>query len=249
MALALITGGSSGIGLATAELFAKNNIDLILCGRRTHRLDEFKKAHAQLCQIDTLSFDVRDYKEMENALNSLGEKIKKIDILINNAGGANGLTPFHQAEINDMETMIDTNLKGLVYITRLISPFMIANKKGTIINVSSIAGKETYPNGNVYSATKHAVDALTKSMRMDFNPFGIKVASINPGMVETEFSLNRFAGDKARAKSVYSGIDPLTAYDIADAIYYMSTRPAHVVISDLTILPLAQASTQIVNRL
>jgi NADP-dependent 3-hydroxy acid dehydrogenase YdfG len=248
MTIALITGASSGIGRATAEIFAQNKINLIICGRRLEKLEEFKKAYSHLVEIDILSFDVCSYSETEKAFATLKNKIENIDILINNAGGAHGLGPFDQANITDMDQMIDTNIKGLIYVSRIISPLMVKRKQGTIINVSSIAGKESYPNGNVYSATKHAVDALTKGMRFDLNPHGIKVASINPGMVETEFSQIRFKGDLAKAKAVYEGMQPLVAKDIADAIYYMASRPAHVVISDLTILPLAQASTQVVYR-
>jgi NADP-dependent 3-hydroxy acid dehydrogenase YdfG len=248
MTLALITGATSGIGRATAEIFAQNKIDLIICGRRTEKLLEIQKQFSHLINIDILNFDVKNYEETSKALSTLGNKLEKIDILINNAGGAHGLSPFDKTEISDMDEMIDTNIKGLIYVSRIITPFMVSKKCGTIINVSSIAGKENYPNGNVYSATKHAVDALTKGMRFDLNPYGIKVASINPGMVETEFSLVRFKGNKEKSQAVYQGITPLKAGDIAETIYFMASRPAHVVISDLTILPLAQASTQIVNR-
>lgn len=248
MTTALITGATSGIGKATAELFAHNKIGLILCGRRREKLEEIKNILSNLVEVDILVFDVCNLDEVTNGLNSLGKKIENIDILINNAGGAHGLSPFDQASFTDMDLMVDTNIKGLIYVTRLVSPFMVKKRKGTIINVSSIAGKESYPNGNVYSATKHAVDALTKGMRFDFNPYGIKVASINPGMVETDFSLTRFKGDTEKAKLVYQGMEPLVAADIADAIYYMVSRPPHVVISDLTILPLAQASTQVVHK-
>lgn len=248
MTLALITGATSGIGKATAELFAKNKINLIICGRRKEKLLEIKEQLEKLVNVDILSFDICNYDEVASALNSLGSKLENIDILINNAGGAHGLSPFDKTEIADMDLMIDANIKGLIYVSRIITPYMVKRKSGTIINVSSIAGKENYPNGNVYSATKHAVDALTKGMRYDFNPYGIKVASINPGMVETEFSLIRLKGNAEKANSVYEGVTPLKAGDIADSIYYMASRPAHVVITDLTILPLDQASTQIVNR-
>jgi NADP-dependent 3-hydroxy acid dehydrogenase YdfG len=248
MTTALITGASSGIGRATAELFAKNKINLIICGRRSEKLLEIKNNFSHLVDIEVLVFDVCNNDEVKKALSSLGKKIENIDILINNAGGAHGLAPFDQAAIADMDLMIDTNIKGLIYVSRFIIPFMVNKKKGTIINVSSIAGKEAYPNGNVYSATKHAVDSLTKGMRFDLNPYGIRVASINPGMVETEFSVVRFAGDENRARAVYQGMEPLVADDIADAIHYMASRPPHVVVADLTILPLAQASTQVIHR-
>ena len=248
MTLALITGATSGIGRATAELFADNKINLIICGRRMDKLLELKNNLSSKVSVEILCFDVCHSTEVVNAFSSIKPLLENIDILINNAGGAHGLAPFDQAEIGDMEAMIDINLKGLIYVSKAIIPFMIKKKQGTIINISSIAGKETYPNGNVYSASKFAVDSLTKGMRMDLNPHQIKVASINPGMVETEFSIVRFKGDKAKAKAVYNGMEPLKAADIADAIYYMASRPPHVVISDLTIFPLAQASAQIVNR-
>lgn len=248
MTTALITGATSGIGKATAELFAKNKINLILCGRRKEKLIALQKELSPLVDVQILEFDITNLIQVKNAFDSLKEKIELIDILINNAGGAHGLASFEQANFEDMDLMIDTNIKGLIYVSRFITPFMVQKKRGTIINISSIAGKESYPFGNVYSATKHAVDALTKGMRFDFNPYGIKVASINPGMVETEFSNIRFKGDEKRAKSVYDGIHPLLAQDIADAIYFMASRPSHVVISDLTILPVAQASAQVVNR-
>ena len=248
MTLALITGVSSGIGWATAELFAKNNINLIICGRRKEKLEEFKKSFSHLVHIDILNFDVSNYDEVSVALHSLGNKLENIDILINNAGGAHGRDPFHQADIIDLDAMIDTNLKGLIYISKIITPFMVKKNFGTIINVSSIAGKENYPNGNVYSAAKHAVNALTEGMRLDLNPYGIKVASISPGMVDTEFSLTRFKGDEKKAREVYQGMTPLKAGDIAEAIYFMASRPPHVVIADLTIFPLDQASAQVVRR-
>lgn len=248
MTLALITGATSGIGKATAKIFAENKIDLIICGRRKDKLIALQKELSALVQVDILSFDVCNFDEVSNSLNTLKNKLENIDILINNAGGAHGLAPFDQASIKDFDTMIDTNVKGLLYVSKIITPFMIKRKKGTIINVSSIAGKENYPNGNVYSATKFAVDSITKGMRFDLNPYGIKVGSINPGMVETEFSLVRFKGDENKAKAVYQGMDPLTAKDIGETIYFMASRPPHVVVADLTLFPLAQASTQVVNR-
>jgi NADP-dependent 3-hydroxy acid dehydrogenase YdfG len=249
MTTALITGATSGIGKATAELFAQNKINLIICGRRKEKLLELKDKLSQLVQIDILEFDICNFEEVSNALNSLGDKLSNIDILINNAGSAHGMDSFEQANIHDMDLMIDTNVKGVLYVTRLVTPHMVKRKSGTIINVSSIAGKESYPNGNVYCASKHAIDGLTKGLRFDLNPYGIKVASINPGMTETEFSMVRFKGDLNKAKATYAGIDPLVANDIADAIYFMASRPPHVVITDLTILPLAQANTQVVNRI
>lgn len=248
MTTALITGATSGIGWACAEMFAEQKINLILCGRRSERLEELKSKLANKVQVHCLTFDVRNNNEVAKAIASLPENFKNIDILINNAGNAHGLDPFNTASIEDMDAMIDINVKGLIYVSRAITPLMVQNKKGTIINVSSIAGKEVYTNGNVYCASKHAVDALTRGMRSDLNPHGIKVGSINPGMVETEFSLVRFKGDQTKAKTVYQGLEPLHAKDIADAILYMVTRPSHVVIGDLTILPLAQASAHVVKR-
>lgn len=248
MTIALITGATSGIGWACAEIFAEQKIDLIICGRRAERLEELKKKLEGKVQIHCLTFDVRKYNEVNTALSSLPERFKNIDILVNNAGNAHGLAPIDGATIEDTDAMIDINVKGLLYVSKAVIPNMIQRKTGTIINVGSIAGKEVYANGAVYCASKHAIDALTRGMRSDLNPHGIKVGSINPGMVETEFSLVRFKGDITKANAVYQGLEPLVAKDIADAILYMVTRPSHVVIGDLTILPLAQASAHVVKR-
>ena len=248
MTTALITGATSGIGLATAEAFAQNKINLILCGRRKDRLEEIQKKLSKLVHVDTLAFDVRNNEEVTSAIASLGKKVEEIDILINNAGNAHGLAPIDKASIGDMDAMIDINVKGLLYVSHAIIPHMVEKKKGTIINLSSIAGKEVYPNGNVYCASKHAVDAITKGMRVDLNPYGIRVCSINPGMVETEFSLVRFKGDAEKAKNVYKGLDPLVGKDIADTILFVVTRPPHVMIADLTIFPTAQGSATVVTR-
>jgi 3-hydroxy acid dehydrogenase/malonic semialdehyde reductase len=251
MTRALITGATAGIGRATAELFAANNIHLVLTGRRTNRLEELKEELTKKYGIHVLclSFDIRNQEEVAAALATLDDSWKKIDILVNNAGLAMGLGPIQEGEINDWEQMIDTNIKGLLYVSRIVAPWMIENKKGHIVNISSIAGTQAYPNGNVYCATKHAVVGLTKSMRIDMLPHGIRVTSISPGMVETEFSLVRFHGDEARAKKTYLGLQPLSAEDIADAVWYAVSRKAHVTINDIEITCTAQANTRDAIRL
>lgn len=246
--IALITGATSGIGEATAHLLAANNFNLILCGRRTDRLEEIKEILSTFTNIHTLSFDVRNRPAVEQALNSLPDKWKAIDVLINNAGNAHGLAPIQSGSVEDWDAMMDINVKGLLYVSRTIIPGMTERKKGHVINIGSIAGKEVYPNGNVYCASKYAVDALTQGMRLDLNPFGIKVTAINPGLVETEFSLVRFKGDKEKAKSVYKGIQPLTGNDIANIILYVLNQPDHVVLADITVFPTAQASAIVVKR-
>ncbi len=242
--IAFITGATAGIGKATAELFAAKGYDLIITGRRKERLDEFaaELISKHTIKILPLHFDVRDPKQIETAVGSLNEQWKQIDLLLNNAGLAVGLSSIQEGVLDDWERMIDTNVKGLLYMTRCISPLMIANKKGHIVNIGSIAGKEVYANGNVYCATKHAVDALSKAMRIDLLPHNIKVTAVNPGMVETEFSIVRFKGDDERAKKVYTGLQPLLPEDIAETIYWVATRPAHVNINDIVIMPTVQAS-------
>ncbi|MBN8696102.1 MAG: SDR family NAD(P)-dependent oxidoreductase [Bacteroidetes bacterium] len=242
--IALITGATAGIGKATAELFAKNGYNIIITGRRKERLEEFSSHLKANYKIDvlTLNFDVRKLSEVEAAVNSIPTDWKKINVLVNNAGLAVGLGPIQDGIIDDWERMIDTNIKGLLYITRTLAPLMIQNGFGHIVNIGSIAGKEVYANGNVYCATKHAVDALNKAMRIDMLPHGIKVTGIHPGMVETEFSIVRYKGDEERAKNVYKGLQPLTAEDIADTIYWAASRPAHVNISDVIITPTVQAN-------
>jgi 3-hydroxy acid dehydrogenase/malonic semialdehyde reductase len=249
MTKALITGASSGIGEATAEIFAENGIDLILCGRNEKKLSELKIKLSQYVNVTCLKFNIENKLEVNQALDSIKNELERVDILINNAGCAIGMTTIDQMNLEDMETMIDINIKGTVYVSNQLIPVFIRNKKGTIINVSSIAGKEVYTNGNIYCATKHAIDALTQGMRLDLSPHGIKVASINPGMVETNFSLNRFKGDALKAANIYKGMMPLSADDVADAIYYMCSRPAHVVITDLTIFPISQANATVVKRI
>jgi 3-hydroxy acid dehydrogenase / malonic semialdehyde reductase len=246
--IALITGATSGIGEATARILATNNFKLILAGRRYDRLRKLTDELSVSTEVVLLSFDVRDRSQTTKAIESLPEEWKGIDVLVNNAGNAHGLAPIQTGEVDDWDAMIDINVKGLLYVSKQVIPGMIARKAGHIINIGSIAGKEVYPNGNVYCASKFAVDALTKGMRMDLNPFGIKVTGIHPGMVETEFSLVRFKGDTERAKTVYQGLTPLAAADIADVILFTVTRPAHVVIADMVVLPTAQASATVLKR-
>ncbi len=246
--IALITGASSGIGKATAKLFAENNIDLIICGRRKDKLLELEKELGKKVAVHVLSFDVSNKEEVFSQINSLPANWQNIEILLNNAGNAHGLSSFQDGSLGDFEAMIDINVKGLLYVSKAVLPMMLAQPKGHIINIGSIAGKEVYPNGNVYCASKHAVDALNSGMRMDLNKTNVKVSVINPGLVETEFSVVRFKGDEERAKKVYEGFQPLKPEDIADVILFAVTRPWHVNISDLIILPTAQASATIVNK-
>ncbi|MFC4220801.1 SDR family NAD(P)-dependent oxidoreductase [Flagellimonas marina] len=246
--IALITGATSGIGKATAEIFAKQGINLVLCGRRKERLDELKATLGKTVKVETLSFDVRDREAVFASIESLPKEFKSIDILINNAGNAHGLHPIDKGSLDDWDAMMDINVKGLLYVTKAVLPQMVERKAGHIINVGSIAGKEVYPNGNVYCASKYAVDALNQGMRIDLNAHGIRVGAVNPGMVETEFSDVRFKGDTDRADKVYQGLQPLVAADIADVILFVVTRPYHVNIADLMILPTAQASCTVVNK-
>jgi len=248
MKTALITGATSGIGRATARYLAKNNFRLIICGRREDRLAELQDEFSALTQVLTLNFDVRKKKEVAKAIASLPPDFNTIDVLVNNAGNAHGLDPIENGDVDDWDAMIDINIKGLLYVSKAIIPGMVERKSGHIINIGSIAGKETYPNGNVYCATKHAVDSLNIAMRMDLNKYGIRVGAINPGMVATEFSEVRFKGDTERAANVYKGLDPLLAEDIADIIHFVVTRPYHVNIADLTVLPTAQASATMINK-
>lgn len=248
--LVFITGATSGIGKSTAEIFAKNGYDLIITGRRQDRLTALKEILESTYKIQVLDlcFDIRRLNEVEQAILSLSAAHKKIDVLVNNAGLAAGLSTIQDGNLLHWEQMIDTNIKGLLYTTKFISNLMIENKKGHIINIGSIAGKEVYANGNVYCATKHAVDALNKAMRIDLLPHQIKVTAINPGMVETEFSIVRFDGDEDRAKKVYAGLEPLHPDDVAETIYWVASRPAHVNINDLVIMPSIQASATNVIR-
>ena len=244
---ALITGATSGIGRATAHLFAKHGINLILCGRRQERLEIVKKGLEKETDVVTLNFDVRHKNETLDAIASLPENFKTIDILINNAGNAHGLDPIQDGSLDDWDAMMDINVKGLLYVSKAIIPQMTERKSGHIINIGSSAGKEVYPKGNVYCASKHAVLAITEGMRIDLNEFGIKVTVINPGLVETEFSKVRFKGGE-QADSVYKGYKALQAEDIAEIIHFAVTRPAHVNIADLLVFPTAQASSTIVKK-
>lgn len=248
--IAFITGATSGIGKSTAIEFAKHGYDLIITGRRQERLTELKSSLIKdyAVKVLDLCFDVRDEQQVAKAIEALPLEFKNMDVLVNNAGLAAGLSPIQDGNLNQWEQMIDTNIKGLLYITKHISKILIDNKKGHIINVGSIAGKEVYANGNVYCATKHAVDALNKGMRIDLLPHGIRVSAVNPGMVETEFSIVRFDGDEDRAKKVYENIVPLKPEDIAETIYWMASRPAHVNINDVIIMPTIQANSTTVLR-
>ncbi|MDB5256769.1 MAG: Serine 3-dehydrogenase [Chitinophagaceae bacterium] len=245
---ALITGATSGIGLATAQAFAEININLILCGRRQDRLEEIQKELSKKVKVTTLNFDVRNNQEVVHAISSLAEEWKTIDLLVNNAGNAHGLSPIQDGDLADWDAMIDGNVKGLLYVSKAILPGMIKQQSGHIVNISSIAGKETYANGAVYCASKKAVEAISEGMRLDLTQHRIKITNIAPGAVETEFSLVRFQGDREKAKKVYEGFQPLQANDIADAIVYAVTAPAHVTIADLLIYPAAQAGPTTIYR-
>lgn len=240
MKTAFITGGTSGIGRATARKLAKE-YRLILCGRRKERLDELKEELSTQTEVLTLIFDVRNKQSVFESIGSLPSEWQKIDLLINNAGNAHGLASFQEAELEDLENMMDGNVKGIIYVTKAILPLMLPQNSGHIVNLSSIAGKQVYTNGTTYCASKWAVEALSKGMRLDLLPHGIKVTNIAPGAVETEFSLVRFKGDEAKSANVYAGFQPLTAEDIAETIYFTVSQPDHVQIGDVTITPKAQA--------
>ncbi len=240
----LITGATSGFGKAIATLFAQHKYTVCITGRRAERLTAVKaELEGYGATVIALQFDIRNRQQVAAAMTTLQQQVQHIDILVNNAGLAAGMGPIDSGDVDDWEDMIDTNVKGLLYITRQIAPMMREQKSGHIINIGSTAGKMVYKNGNVYCATKYAVDALTQGMRVDLLPYGIKVTAVNPGMAETEFSLVRFKGDEARAKGVYDGMDALRAEDIADVVYYCATLPAHVCINDLTITCVNQASS------
>ncbi len=248
--IALITGATSGIGEACAHTFAREGYNLVLTGRRLNRLEKLasrlnKKYNTE---VAVSAFDVQNREETIVNLEELPAKWKKVNVLINNAGLSQGLDPIQKGDYTDWETMIDTNIKGLLYVTKVVSNWMIANKRGHVINIGSIAGKEVYPNGNVYCATKFAVDALNKGMRLDLLQHGIKVTAIHPGAVNTEFSQVRFHGDKERADKVYDGFIPLVAQDVAETIWFAASRPAHVNINELTVMPTAQASVTNIFR-
>ena len=243
--IVLITGATSGIGRATAKTLSQNNFDIIITGRRKELLDNLEEEikSESSSKIYILNFDVRNKKEVDNAIDSLPKEWKDIDVLINNAGLAVGLNHIQDGVIDDWERMIDTNVKGLLYVTRKIAPIMVEKKHGHIVNIGSTAGKEAYENGNVYCGTKHAVDAITKGMRIDMLKDKIKVTAINPGMVETEFSIVRFKGDKEKASNAYKGFTPLYGNDVADAILFVITRPEHVCINDMILTATAQANS------
>ncbi len=248
--IVLITGATSGIGRATSRIFAKKGYDLIITGRRIKRLLDLQERYERKYAIDvkTLTFDVRDKKQVKKSLNSLDDKWNQVDILINNAGLALGTNKFHQASIEDWETMLDTNVKGILYMSKIISHGMIKRRSGHIINVCSTAGHEVYPTGNVYCASKHAVNALTKAMRMDMFDMGVRVSQISPGAVEeTEFSLVRYKGDSEKAK-IYNDYNPLTSKDVAKVIYFMASQPKHVTIHDIIIAGTQQASAMIFDK-
>ncbi len=248
--IAIITGASAGFGRATAIALARNSYDVIITGRRSEKLETVEEAIRSKTDADVLSltFDIRDKKAVEVACGKLTGKWEAIDVLVNNAGLAAGLSQIHEGNVDDWEQMIDTNIKGLLYITRLITPGMVKREKGHIINIGSIAGKEAYENGNVYNASKFAVDGLTQAMRIDLVEYGIKVTAVNPGAAETEFSLVRFKGDQEQADKVYEGFIPLYAEDIAEAVLFAVNRPPHVNIDDLTIMPSAQARSRKIIR-
>ena len=248
--IVLITGATAGIGEACADVFAREKYDLILTGRRLDRLENLAAKLHQKYNVEVAigNFDVRNREEVMDNLEKLPDNWKKIDVLINNAGLSQGLDPIQNGNIDDWERMIDTNVKGLLYVTKVISNWMIKNGSGHIINLGSIAGKEVYPNGNVYCATKFAVDALSKGMRIDLLPHGIKVSSVDPGAVETEFSEVRFKGDKERAKKTYDGWEPLNAMDIAETIWFVASRPKNININDIVVMPTAQASATNIFR-
>ena len=248
MKTALITGATSGLGKATAIRFANEGINLVLCGRRQEILDELKHSLGQQVAVHTLHFDVREKEKVARAIGSLPDAFSTIDILINNAGNAHGLDPIQSGSTEDWDAMLDINVKGLLYVSKAIIPQMTARKNGHIINIGSTAGKEVYPNGNVYCASKHAVDAINQGMRIDLNKHNIRVGAVNPGMVHTAFSEVRFKGDTERADKVYQGFDVLKPEDIADIIHFVVSRPYHVNIADLVVMSTAQASSTIINK-
>jgi len=247
---ALVTGATSGIGRATATIFAKNGYNIIITGRRKERLKELEEKLTEKYGIEVLSlcFDIRKNDEVKKAFKLLKGQWSSIDVLINNAGLAKGFTPIHEGDLTHWETMIDTNIKGLLYVTRLIAPEMVKKNHGHIINICSTAGHEVYPNGNVYSATKYAVDALTKSMRLDLYKHGIRVSQISPGHVEeTEFAVVRFDGDESRAK-IYDDFSPLTSKDVAETIFFVATRAKHINIQDVLMMSSQQAGSNFIDR-
>lgn len=245
---AFITGATSGIGKSTAIHFALKGIRLVLCGRRQDRLDALKEELGKEVDVHTLNFDIRNKEAVTVAIDTLPKDFSQINILVNNAGNAHGLDTIQDGSVDDWDAMLDINVKGLLYVSKALIPQMVARKSGHIINIGSTAGKEVYPKGNVYCASKHAVDAINQGMRIDLNGTGVRVGAVNPGLVETEFSNVRFKGDEERADNVYKGFQPLKPEDIADIIYFVVTRPYHVNIADLVVMPTAQASSTIVDK-
>jgi NADP-dependent 3-hydroxy acid dehydrogenase YdfG len=248
--IALITGATAGIGQATAYKFADNNWDLIITGRRTERLQSLQEELTNQYQVQVypITLDVREYEAVKQSFQELPEAWRSIDLLLNNAGLAKGASPVHEGDLTHWEQMIDTNIKGLLYVTRVVAPMMADQGRGHIINVGSLAGKEVYPNGNVYASSKHFVDALTRSMRIDLLQQHVKVSQVAPGLAETEFSEVRYDGDQDRAKQVYQGFQPLTGADIADVVYWQASAPDHVNIADVLVIPAAQANSTTVNK-
>ncbi len=245
---ALVTGASSGIGKAVSKALFALGYNIVICGRRKEKLEGLKEELGDESRVHILLFDVRDRTEVLRQIAELPERFQQIDLLVNNAGNAHGLDPFQKGDLDDWDKMIDTNVKGLLYVSKAVVPGMAERKGGMIINIGSIAGKEVYPMGNVYSASKFAVDAINQGMRLDLHSLGIRAGAINPGLVETEFSEVRFKGDEEKAGKVYQGYSPLQAEDIADLVKFMATRPAHVNIADVLILPTDQASSTVVNK-
>jgi NADP-dependent 3-hydroxy acid dehydrogenase YdfG len=248
--IALITGATAGFGKAIAFKLAQHGYDLILTGRRKERLAEIEREITDTFgrKVFTLNFDIRNRQQTEAELNGLPHGWRNIAVLVNNAGLAQGLSTIQDGDIEDWETMIDTNVKGLLYVSRVVLPWMIKTNSGHVVNIGSIAGKEVYPKGNVYCATKHAVDAISKAMRIDLLPHAIKVTNINPGAAETEFSLVRYKGDAERAGQVYKGFDPLVAEDIAEIAWFAISRPKHVVLNDIIVTPIAQAAAAYMHK-
>ncbi len=248
--LVFITGATSGIGRAAAIRFAQSGCRLLLAARRQERLESLSAELVQKFDVDvkTLILDVRDFEAVESAISGLGDEWKNIEVLVNNAGLARGLSKVHEGSLDDWNEMIDTNVKGLLYVSKCVIPLLLKSGSGHVINIGSIAGNEVYPNGNVYCASKHAVDAITKGMRMDLSGTNVRVTTIDPGLVETEFSLVRYRGDENKAKATYKGMKPLTPEDVADAIFFAATRDENVVVAQMVLLPVAQASAMVVAR-